>query len=209
MTTPAPTHRHRGRPRGFDEDAVLDAVMELFEEKGYEATSLADIVEAAGLNKSSLYNTFGSKEELFERALRRYIAHREQMLEMATGGDRGLDDVLAFVDLAEVESLSEQGRRGCLAVNSTAELGFASDEMANLSEEYRSMMRGHVRRPLDRAADRDEIDGNLISAYVETIVSFMLTAMLSARGGAPEGEMRRHFDSLRSLVASWRITSPA
>jgi AcrR family transcriptional regulator len=200
----ATTDRHRGRPRGFDEEAVLDALMELFAEKGFEAASLADIVEVAGLNKSSLYNAFGSKEELFERALRRYISQRQQLLEMAASGEGGIDDVLAFIDLAQMEAMSESGRRGCLAVNSTAELGFASEAMANLSQEYRAMMRAHITRPLERAAALGEIDAAFVAVYAETILSFMLTAMLSARGGAADAEMGDHFDALRTLVASWR-----
>lgn len=198
------TDRHRGRPRAFDEDAVLDALMELFAEKGYEAASLADIVAAAGLNKSSLYNAFGSKEQLFERALRRYIDQRELLLEAASSGEGGIDDVLAFLDMAQVEALSEDGRRGCLAVNSTAELGFVNDGMADLSGEYRAMMRGYIGRPLERAAGAGEIDPDLVGVYAETILSYLLTAMLSARGGAAEHEMRDHFDALRHLVRSWR-----
>ena len=70
MSTATPT---RGRPRTFDEEAVLDALTALFWRQGYEATSMADIVEASGLNKSSLYNTFGSKQELFATILDRYV----------------------------------------------------------------------------------------------------------------------------------------
>ena len=68
--------RPRGRPREFDRDDVLGHAMTLFWEKGFEASSLSDIVEATGLNKSSLYNAFGSKSELFSTALERYVAMR-------------------------------------------------------------------------------------------------------------------------------------
>jgi TetR/AcrR family transcriptional repressor of nem operon len=198
--------RARGRPREFDEDAVLEAVMRLFAEKGYEAASLADIVDAAGLNKSSLYNTFGSKEELFQRAIRRYVEQREQLLELAASGDRGLADLRGVIDLAEAESLSPEGRRGCLAVNSTAELGFASDDMVELARQYREAMRQQVRRPLERAADAGEIDPLMVDVYSETVMSFLLTAMLSARGGASEEEQRAHFGAMRRLVDSWRTS---
>ena len=129
MTSTATAPRGRGRPREFDENAVLDAVMELFWEQGFEAASLAEIVDAAGLNKSSLYNTFGSKEALFRRALDRYICGRQQMLDEITSGSDGLDDLHALVEMVRTETLSEHGRRGCLALNSAAELGFESDEV--------------------------------------------------------------------------------
>ncbi len=205
MRAAAETVHPRGRPREFDEDAVLDAVVRLFHEKGYEAASLADIVEVAGLNKSSLYGTFGSKEQLFELALRRYIDERSRMLDLATGGTGGLDDVMTLLEIAEAESTSEEGRRGCMAVNSTAELGFASAHMVDLAQEYRTILRVHIRKPLDRAAAAGEIDASLVPDYTETILSFMLTAMLSARGGASDGELRDHFDALRRLVRSWCV----
>ena len=59
--------RSRGRPRLFDEEAVLDELTGLFWEKGYAQTSMADLVHASGVHKSSLYSTFGSKEELFSK----------------------------------------------------------------------------------------------------------------------------------------------
>jgi AcrR family transcriptional regulator len=60
------------RPREFDEDEVLQAALRLFWEKGYEGTSLDDLMAAMRLTKSSLYKAFGSKEALFWRVVERY-----------------------------------------------------------------------------------------------------------------------------------------
>src|SRR5687768_6284787 len=62
----------RGRPRNFDPDEVLDRAMRVFWRKGYAATSLSDLTAATGINRASLYATFGNKESLFQRALDRY-----------------------------------------------------------------------------------------------------------------------------------------
>lgn len=56
----------------FDIDEATDKATEVFWKKGYEATSMADLIEAMQINKGSLYNAFGSKKELFDRALVRY-----------------------------------------------------------------------------------------------------------------------------------------
>lgn len=61
-----------GRPRGFDEDHALAAAIEVFWRLGYEGASMTELTQAMGINKPSLYATFGSKEELFVRALERY-----------------------------------------------------------------------------------------------------------------------------------------
>ncbi len=60
------------RVKEFDPDQALDRAMELFWRKGYEATSVQDLVEHMGINRFSLYDTFGSKHELFMAALDRY-----------------------------------------------------------------------------------------------------------------------------------------
>ena len=83
--------RPRGRPRQFDETEVLDAALAAFWRSGYGATSLDDLGRATGLNKPSIYASFGNKEVLFERVLDRY---------MATYGQTYLDALNATGDLA-------------------------------------------------------------------------------------------------------------
>ena len=61
------------RPREFDETAALDAAVECFWRRGYEATSLRDLTASMGLTAPSLYNAFGDKQDLFARALQRYL----------------------------------------------------------------------------------------------------------------------------------------
>ncbi len=55
----------RGRPRVFDKDEALEKAMKLFWTRGYDGTSMAEIIETLGINKPSLYAAFGNKEELF------------------------------------------------------------------------------------------------------------------------------------------------
>ena len=62
-----------GRPRQFDEDAVLDAALDLFWRNGYAATSLRDLTEALGVAPTAIYRTFGDKHTLFLRAHDRYV----------------------------------------------------------------------------------------------------------------------------------------
>jgi len=63
-----------GRPREFDPDQVEDAAMKLFWEHGFDGVSISDVTAATGVNRRSVYAEFGSKEKLFDRALRRYLA---------------------------------------------------------------------------------------------------------------------------------------
>src|SRR6476659_4448281 len=61
-----------GRPREFDVDQALDCALRVFWRKGYEGATLPDLTQAMGINRPSLYAAFGSKEELFRKALDRY-----------------------------------------------------------------------------------------------------------------------------------------
>src|SRR5260370_235185 len=74
--------RRVGRPRAYDRDAALLAARDVFWEQGYERTSIADLEERTGLNRSSLYQEFGSKQKLFEACLECYA-------------DRGISGLLA------------------------------------------------------------------------------------------------------------------
>jgi AcrR family transcriptional regulator len=63
----------KGRPREFDTDEALDKAMMVFWQQGFEGASLSDLTEAMGISRPSLYAAFGNKEELFRRALGRYV----------------------------------------------------------------------------------------------------------------------------------------
>ena len=204
-TVPVAEARGRGRPREFDADEVLDRVVALFWEQGFEATSMSDLVEATGLNKSSLYNSFGSKDELFQTAVNRYVAMREGMLhELLRDGTAGLADVETFFEFARQEAGGEMARRGCLAVNTTTELGGREDSVVAMSAHYRGEIRTSFHAALTRAAEAGEIDADRVDTYAELLVAFMLSLSVFARGGADQAEIDRQFAAAQATVDSWR-----
>jgi TetR/AcrR family transcriptional repressor of nem operon len=196
----------RGRPREFDTDEVLDRVLQLFWVEGFESTSIADIVAATGLNKSSLYNAFGSKEALFERALERYITQRLTILADAlTRGTGGLDDIETFFEMIQEEILSESGSRGCLAVNASTELGYRDEQAQEAGRRYRSQIRSALAAALARAEQRGEIAPGTAGVYADVLLPWMLGMSVVARGGADREELAAALTAGRALVRSWRI----
>ncbi|GAA4616546.1 TetR/AcrR family transcriptional regulator [Actinoallomurus liliacearum] len=126
------------RPRTFDEDRVLDAAMHAFWANGYEATSTRDLCEAVGLDRSSVYNAFTSKRELFKRVLTRYIeAMTGPQLEILEDEERSAAErIRALFDLI-IDGESENrrdGHPGCLTVNTTVELAGRDPEIDRLLE---------------------------------------------------------------------------
>ena len=197
--------RSRGRPREFDEQAVLDAVQALFWQQGYEATSLADIVEASGLNKSSLYNAFGSKQQLFALVLDRYINARLEMLVMVVDsvGD-GIDGLHGFLDAIKTEVDGEFGQQGCLAINVSAEIGSLDPEVKDFSQNYRDRMHAALVQVVTRASTKNGLDQSLIEQRADMLLVFMLGMSVAVRGGAGGDEVDRLFASAHGLVESWR-----
>ncbi|GAA0916073.1 TetR/AcrR family transcriptional regulator [Streptomyces thermoalcalitolerans] len=112
------------RTKEFDPDAALQSALELFWQRGYEATSMADLVEHLGVGRASIYATFGSKHELYLKALDRYAETRDPRLvaELSRPGP-ALPAVRAVVRAFAAEAAAPESRlNGCFITNTAAEL---------------------------------------------------------------------------------------
>ncbi|MBH5338711.1 TetR/AcrR family transcriptional regulator [Streptomyces pactum] len=112
------------RTKEFDPDAALQAALELFWRRGYEATSMADLVEHLGIGRASIYATFGSKHRLYLAALDHYIGSGGPRLlaELSRPGP-ALPGVRAVVRRFAAEATTEEDRlMGCFVTNTAAEL---------------------------------------------------------------------------------------
>lgn len=110
------------RPKEFDPDVVLDRALELFWERGYDATSMADLVEHLGIGRASLYATFGSKHDLYLKALDRYLLRvNPSPLEYLSRPGPALPLVRTLVERYARECAEDVHRRGCMVVNAAIE----------------------------------------------------------------------------------------
>ncbi|MFG3247894.1 TetR/AcrR family transcriptional regulator [Streptomyces sp. NPDC048187] len=174
-----------GRPKQFDPDVAIEQAMDVFWRKGYAGTTPQDLVDALGIGKGSLYNTFGSKHALYERALRRYRDSQAAALValLGEGGPvkarlRGALEFLVDMDLADPD------RRGCMAVNAAAELA-ATDEVATelvqrMLDRTEGAFRALIeegRRSGEIAPDRDPVA--LASMLLNTVVGLRLMARVA------------------------------
>jgi len=107
----------------FDVESALDQAVILFWRQGYEATSLPDLVDAMGIGRQSVYDTFGTKHELFLVALKRYCeVHAGALLEPMESDGATLDDIRVYMNANLSSYLSKVGGRGCFMVNSVMEM---------------------------------------------------------------------------------------
>ena len=110
------------RPRKFDEVDVVNRVMDLFWANGLEGTSLEALEKRTGLNRSSLYSTFGGKLDLFCKALDAYSAGPCQDLFRSLREQRGGAALLGYLQGMQTFVGSTEARKGCLMVNTSLEL---------------------------------------------------------------------------------------
>jgi TetR/AcrR family transcriptional repressor of nem operon len=110
------------RPREFDEAAVLDAAIEKFWLRGYEATTVRALADEMNIAGASLYNTFGDKRTLYERSLNRYLdqTFRERIRRIESTLP-AREAISAFLQEIIKRSLTDRQRRGCMLVNSAIE----------------------------------------------------------------------------------------
>lgn len=144
------------RPRKFDEQDVLVAVHQQFNETGYHGTSVGDLSRVTGLSKGSLYGTFGDKETLFQRVFDDYCAGAEDGLAALLDGpeDQALDRIRGWLTAPE----GSTDRRGCLLAKATAELAWENDAVAARSlAAYEALLDG-CRQLVEQAQRAGHID---------------------------------------------------
>ncbi len=111
------------RVKQFDEKEVLEKAMELFWKQGFHATSMQDLVSYLGINRASLYDTFGGKQQLFGKALDHYIqTHGIQSQQLLQGKESVKKVILTLLSNAIQEAISDKEGKGCFVVNTTTEL---------------------------------------------------------------------------------------
>jgi TetR/AcrR family transcriptional repressor of nem operon len=167
------------RPREFDEAAVLDAAIQQFWLRGYEATSVRDLADEMGIAGASLYNTFGDKRTLYERSLNRYLdqtfRERTRRLEHSLPPR---DAIVAFLQEIIKRSLNDRQRRGCLLVNSALESAPHDEELRQIVATFMGEMESFFLRCV-ASGQRDKTIPKAQSA--EDLARLLLNVLLGIR----------------------------
>lgn len=192
------TERKPGRPRSFDEDEVVDDLVELFWANGYHESSMRDLQAATGLSPSSLANAFGAKRDLLEKAVARYEAlAARRLVEPLEASDEGVASLRTFLDDL-VEWVTHPDRGGCLVINLMVEqCGVPGIERR--ARLYRKRVFGALRGALERAQELGEVQADALDERTNAIVGLVLGINIAARGGT-----RAEVEGLRD-AALWQL----
>lgn len=181
-----------GRPREFDLDQALENALHVFWEKGYEGASMADLTEAMGITKPSLYAAFGNKEELFRKALDSYVdgpaGYAKLALQQPTA--RAVIERLLY---GEVDAVTDPDcPAGCLSINGALTGGDAAESIKHELMARRAQGEDDLRQRFERAKAEGDLpesaDAAVLARYISTIAQGIA---VQAVGGAKRGELKK------------------
>jgi TetR/AcrR family transcriptional repressor of nem operon len=179
-----------GRPREFEPETALDEAVDVFWTQGFDATSLQDLLQAMDLSKSSFYQTFGSKGELYLECLDRYRTRigtqMRRDLEQAESGRAFIESV--FRDLARGLD-RPHGRRPCLVMNDSGDVERREEAVAARmqrgAEAFEAIFRAAVERAQGEGDVPPEKDATALARYLVSSRSGLL-AMRKAGASTEE-----------------------
>jgi AcrR family transcriptional regulator len=192
----------KGRPREFDAEEALDKAMIVFWERGFEGASLTDLTDAMGISRPSLYAAFGNKEELFHRALERYVETgpaAEYRAALAAPTARAVVERLLR---RAAESLTDPCHpAGCLSVQGALSCSEAAQSIKNELSALRCTGEDELRARFERAKAEGDLSASSNPAALARFVATLLQGMsVQAAGGATREQL---LDVAEMAIASW------
>lgn len=189
------------RHKEFNREAVLLKAMMAFRDKGYEATSMQDLVDRMGINRFSLYDTFKSKHELFIEALQAYYENEAiPFFSRLKDSNEGLQVIESI--LTELVSRIKNGisSNGCLLCNTIAELGAKEDERTTtILARYLKTLEDYFHAALLRAKALGEISEDIDAREHAKLLVGYTTGLLSMAKVLSDKEMR---NSIKATIAA-------
>ncbi|KAA5826078.1 helix-turn-helix transcriptional regulator [Saccharopolyspora hirsuta] len=189
------------RTKEFDPDVALQRALELFWERGYEATSTAELVAHLGVARASIYATFGDKRQLYLKALERYLRITDESVVEALSAGSALDGVHRLIDRYAAKAAGDVDRVGCMVVNAAVESAARDADVQRLVEASWSFLEASLTSVLARAraegdlpADRDP------RALARMLLVFFQGIQVMGRAPADADRIRDAAAQMRALL---------
>lgn len=195
-----------GRPRAFDTEQVLKKALEVFWRKGYEGASLSDLTKAMGINKPSLYSTFGNKEGLFLQAIELYEKRPDAFFYPALEQDTAFK-VAQTILLGAVSSLTDTDHpQGCLIVQGALACSDAGESVKKVLIKRRR----DAEQALCDRLQRAQVEGDLaMDASPQLLALYIGTVIQGLAIQATNGSSSEELQQIAELaLASFPRTEP-
>ncbi|MXS78396.1 TetR/AcrR family transcriptional regulator [Nitrosomonas sp. JL21] len=180
----------RGRPRNFNQNDALEKAMRVFWRQGYEGASLGELTEAMGINKSSMYSVFGTKEELFRKAVEKYLADHVSFVPEALN-EPTVQQALRKLFTQSVDFLTDkQTPLGCFVLQGALNCGqgFESIQQQLIAQRlgYESLLRQRFELAQTQYDLDSRIDAAVMAKYIATVHEGL---SIQATSGATKEEL--------------------
>jgi len=186
-----------------EEDAVHDAMM-LFWEKGYESTSISDLLTGLGINRGSLYNAFGGKKKLFIKALAKYDKEiRRTSLATLEALDDPVKAIEMLFDNAVSEAVIDKQKKGCFLVNTSSEISAHDQDTIDITRRGMNEFVAFFRRCIEVGQARGEIRMDLEpQATARKLLALISAIRLLGRGVFEEPDLQIIADEAKRTIRS-------
>ena len=203
MSTPTARRRRPGRPAQFDRDDALSALLWLLWSKGYDAATQEEMLAATGLSSSTLYRSFGTKADILEAALARYLAWADEMFEPLEHGSCGVADIQAFFDHLQALLDGPLSTAGCLVWNTMQNPVNGDPRIKTLTERHMQRLRRGLTAALKRAADAGEPLPSAPESLADVLRAGVIGVQSRGRAGDIE-DATTLLNGLRALLGGFR-----
>ena len=179
--------RAMGRSKAFDEEQALDAAVGVFREHGFEGTAAETLVQAMGIGRQSLYDTFGDKWQLYRSSLRRYVGAEALAHGAALRSQpRAIDGIRAMLNRVIADA-----QEACLGINSICEFGRTQPELTEIHAAAARVIRAAILKRVREAQTASDVSSDLDPEEVTGFLFASIAAIrIAARGGADVKRLR-------------------
>ena len=189
--------------KSFDEEAAIENAMLVFWEKGYEATSIANLIESTGINRGSLYNAFGGKRQLFTQSLLKYDTEtRRAFIAQLEALDNPKLAFKTLFDTLVQQSKNDIQPKGCFLVNTSVEIAFHDEETRDIVTQGFMEFEAFFRRGIEVAQSRKDMPSTIdASATAKTLFSLVVAIRVLGRGVYDELSLQVIADQAENLTS--------
>jgi len=187
----------------FEIQDAVDKAMHVFWVKGYVDTSIADILEATGLKRSSLYNAFGGKRDLFVKALRKYDhEHRRATLSKLETIEKPHQVIQTLFEGVVQEALTDSDQKGCLLVNTSLELPTHDKEIQTIVKTGLREFEAFFQRQIELGQARSELPESIApQETAKALVALIVGIRVLGRGAFDESSLKAIANQALRLIS--------
>jgi len=167
----------------FNKDQVIEKAKNVFWLKGYNATSMQDLVDATGLNRSSIYNSFGNKMNLFQLTLSKYQKEGSGFFEVLISSKlNGLETVSSVFETTLKMMINDSDRKGCMFINCHTEMSNQDIQLNNITAKNHKLLLSHfetmvLKRQKDGSIKTNQKSDELAFYLASSFQGFRITGM--------------------------------